>query len=87
MLTREPIRARLPEGRGVVSGPHTTEERCRLVREARHALEEWRAAREMAENKEEQADRRTPEELARDEEEAGALHERLRTKTPFVTHH
>jgi hypothetical protein len=37
----------------VVSGPHTAEECCRLVREARHALEERRAAREMAENKEE----------------------------------
>ncbi len=35
----------------------------------------------------ERADRRTPEELARDVEEAGALHERLRTETPFVTHH
>jgi hypothetical protein len=72
---REPIRARLPKGRGGVSEPRAAEERRRLAREARRALEQTKAAGEMAENKaerrreaewaEERADQRTPEELAR----------------------
>jgi hypothetical protein len=93
-LKLEPI----PEGRGVVSEPLAAEERRRLAREARRALEQMRAAREMAENKaerrgaagcqwaKEQGGRRTPEERARDEAEAGALHERLRRETPSAPH-
>ncbi len=55
-----------------------------------------KAAREMAEKKaergreakwaKEQEDLRTPEERARDEEEADALHERLRRETPLAQH-
>jgi hypothetical protein len=48
VLKRESIRARLPEGRGVVLELHTAEERRRLAREVRRALEEMTAAREMA---------------------------------------
>ncbi len=51
MLTREPIRARLQEGRCVVLVPLTAEERRRQAREARRGLEQMKAAQEMAENK------------------------------------
>ncbi len=83
VLKREPIRARLPEGRGVVSEPRTAEERRRLACEARRALEQMKAALEMAENYAERlteaawakdwADQRTPEEQACDGEEAVAV--------------
>ncbi len=51
VLKLEPIRARLQVGRSVVSEPLTAEERSRLVREARRALEQMKVAREMAEKK------------------------------------
>ncbi len=92
VLKREPIRVRLPEGRGVVSAPLTAEECRRQAREARRGLEQMKAAREMAENKAErqrdgewakkQEDQHTPEEREREEEEADALHERLLRETP-----
>ncbi len=47
VLKLELIRARLPEGRWVVSGQCTAEERSRLAREARRALEQMKAAREL----------------------------------------
>ncbi len=78
-------------------GWRTAEEHSRLAREARHALEQMKAAQEMAENKaecqreavwaKEREDQRTLEERARDEEEADALHERLWHKTLFAAHH
>ncbi len=97
VLKREPIRARLPEGRGVVSVQLTAEERRSQARAARSGLEQMKAEREMAENKaehrpdaewaKEQEDRRTQEERERDDEEADALHERLRLETPFAQHY
>jgi hypothetical protein len=97
VLKREPIRARLPEGRRVVSVLLTAEERRSQPREARSGLKQMKAAREMAENKaerrrdvewaKEQEDQRTPEECKRDEEEVDTLHERLRRETPFAPHY
>jgi hypothetical protein len=62
--------------------PEDSEERCKVTHDARRALEEMKAEREMAEHRlerrragkpaDEQADRRTPEERARDAERADA---------------
>ncbi len=97
VLKREPIQARLQEGRCVVSVPLTAEERRSQARAARRGLEQMRSELEMAENKaerqrdaewaKEQEDLRTPEERERDEEEENALHERLRRETPFALHY
>ncbi len=59
MLKLEPIWAQLQDGRGVDLEPNTVEERSRLAREVRNALEERKAALEMAENK---AERKREEE-------------------------